>query len=84
MTATVHLPDAMGFGWDDGPVWLPKHYYPTRNDARTWLANFIGVPWIEVSVLSRWAVHDPQPHESEWWAECPKDTPGAFPVWRCE
>ncbi len=74
----------MGFGHDDGPVWLPRSRYPRQQDARKWYADWTGLPWIEVSVLARWAVHTPQPHEPEWWSECPADTPGAFRVWRCE
>jgi hypothetical protein len=82
--AAVHEPDAMGFGWEDERIWLPRSRYPTRETARTFYAEHTGCEWISVRVRARWAVHDPQPYESEYWAECPRDTPGAFPVWRCE
>ena len=92
MTAflTPDMPDAMGaWSGDDGTAWLPRHYYPTREAARTFYSEFTGTPWIEVSVPSRFARHAPE-HEraaefdGDYWVECDKDEPGAFRVWRCE
>lgn len=77
-------PDEMGFGWEDAQVWLPRSRYSKQSDARKFYAEHTGVPYVEIRVLARWAVHDPRPYEPEWWVECPKGTPGAFPVWRCE
>ena len=79
-------PDLMGFGYDDGTVWYPRSAYPTRSAARTAYANWTGAAWIEISVLSRWARYAPElaPEPCDWWVECPRDTPGAFEVWRCE
>ena len=79
----VHEPDEMGFGYEDETIWLPRSRYPKRADAMKFYAEHTGVRYIEVTALARWAVHDPQPHEPEWWAECPRGTPGAFQVWRC-
>jgi hypothetical protein len=76
-------PDEMGIHGDDGQVWLPKSRYPKRGDAIKWYAEFAGVPKGEITVRTRWMKHDPQPHESEWWAICARNTPGAFPVWEC-
>lgn len=78
-----HEPDEMGVHSDDGIVWLPKSRY-TRSQALTWYAAFTGIRRCELTVRSQWMVHDPQPHEAEWWAVVPKGTPRAFPVWRCE
>ncbi len=85
------MPDAMGaWSGEDGTAWLPRAYYPTREAARTFYSSFTGAPWIEVSVLSRWARHAPESDdrapefEGEWWQECERNAPGAFQVWRCE
>jgi len=79
-----HEPDEMGVHSDDGVVWLPKSRYPTRWDAIKWYAEFTGVPKKEIIARTRWMVHDPQPHDYEWWAVCTPKTTGAFAVWECQ
>lgn len=83
--AKVHEPDMMGFGYDDGWIAYPRSLVPTRSEARKRYMDFTGIAdFIGVRVLARWAVHTPQEHDSEWWTFCEKDTPGAFPIWKCE
>jgi hypothetical protein len=75
--------------WDeDGTVWLPRSRY-TRSQARTFYSNLCGFPWIEARVRARWMHYTPtapgaDEYDGEFWTECDRDTPGAFPVWRCE
>lgn len=87
-TATVHEMDEMGAQDEMGVVWLPRSRY-TRTQARTWFANWTGMPWIEARIVSRFMVHAPDDpgageYDGEYWVECSRDHPGAFPVWRCE
>lgn len=90
MTAaeTVHEMDEMGAHGDDGEVWLPRSRY-TREQARTWMTEYTGERWIDHRVLARHMRHCPEhpaagEFDGEYWTECEKDAPGAFPVWRCE
>ena len=87
--ATVHLMEREGAWSDDGQAWVAKEHYPTRSAAMTWFSKFTDIPYIEVSCLSRHAVYAPDHPEAayydgDFWVECSADTPGAFPVWRCE
>ena len=86
----LHSMDEMGAYSDiDGCSWYPKSKYPTRGKMRAWFADFCGEHFLDVKVTSRWMVWAPEldpygEYDGEYWTECSKDTPGAFPVWRCE
>ena len=86
---SVHEMDRIG-AWssEDGTAWLPRSHY-TRSQARSFYAEWCGAPWIEVAVLARYARHAPDDlgaaeFDGEFWVECGREAPGAFPVWRCE
>lgn len=88
--ATVYEMDEMGAHSDDGTVWLPRSRF-TRTEARShYIAQFANsCLWIEPRVLSRFMRHAPDADvadefSGEFWVECDRDAPGAFPVWRCE
>ena len=88
-TSDVYEMTAEGAWNDDSVCWLSRRLYPTREAARSFYADWCGVRWIEVKVHARHCRHDPDnplapEFDGEYWAECDKDEPGAFPVWRCE
>ncbi len=83
----IHTPDAMGAWNDDGTAWLPRRYYATRNEARSAYARITGCDYIETEARARSCRHapdDPAAEEfnGEYWVECTRGEPGAFPVWR--
>lgn len=91
MTETdLHEMDEMGAHSDvDGCAWYPKSKFPSRGKAREMFSDFCGELFIDVRISSRfmrWAPElDPGgEYGGEYWVECDKDAPGAFPVWRCE
>ena len=90
----VKLPDAMGV-WSDGGdvVWLPREHYPTRMEAIRWAMREWAVTLPEVRCRSRWLRYEPHVARNadgsvawaeDYWIECAKDEPGAFPGWRLE
>jgi hypothetical protein len=80
---TPFLPDAMGVHSEDGTIWLPRSLYPKRADAMSMVAEHSGALFIQVRARARWMRYSPRA-TVEWWVECAKYEPGAFPVWRCE
>lgn len=76
--------------WNDqGIAWYAREHFPKRSQAMTEYASFCGISYIEVHCYARFAVYDPtapgaSEYDGEFWVECDKDRPGAFPVWRCE
>ena len=93
-TIEPHLPDSMGIWSEDGEVWLAKEHYPKRSQAIMFAMKHFGCGFIEVRCRSRWMRYDPQEYPEsveplvfiteDFWVECDKDHPAAFPVWRCE
>ena len=90
--ATLSSPNVMppeGAWSEDGEAWFAKQHYPKRSQAMSYFSSFTGIPYIEVSCYSRHAAYAPDhpaaaAYDGEYWVECAKDHPGAFPVWRCE
>jgi hypothetical protein len=90
-TEAPHLMDRMGAWSDNGTAWFAREHYPTRADVRRfYISEFDpAIPYIELSVLARYARHAPDDpaapeFDGEFWVQCQKDEPGAFPVWRVE
>ena len=74
----------MGIWFNDGElIWLPKEFYPTRNDAKRFAVGEAGYDWIDVRVRTRWA-KETEPvgiQFDKWYGPAEKDEPGAFEVW---
>jgi hypothetical protein len=90
-TEAPHLMDRMGAWSDNGTAWFAREHYPTRADVRRfYISEFDpAIPYIELRVLARYARHAPDDpaapeFDGEFWVQCQKDEPGAFPVWRVE
>jgi hypothetical protein len=89
LCADVPFLDQMGAWNDDMSVaWLPVAYYPTRGKARQMFdaeTGPWGADWTKIRVVKRYVKPDPNYHASEGLiAQCAKDDPEAFPVWRVE
>lgn len=92
LLALVHEPDHMGIWTDSGDVvWLPRSFYPKRNDAIKWGMEQFGCGFLDIRCHARWMRYEPfvarkldgsVAWQKDEWYECSEADPGAFKVWK--